>query len=105
MPGVQLVTVDAEEGELRLDRWFQRHFPQLTHGRLEKMLRKGEVRVDGARVKAATRIGPGQTVRVPPLPDAAPTPPATRRRRNRPTPPVRPTPRRSAPPCSTRIAT
>ena len=76
MPGVQLVTVDAEEGELRLDRWFQRHFPQLTHGRLEKMLRKGEIRVDGARAKAATRIGPGQTVRVPPMPDdPAPSPP------------------------------
>jgi 23S rRNA pseudouridine955/2504/2580 synthase len=76
MSGVQLVTVDAEEGELRLDRWFQRHFPQLTHGRLEKMLRKGEIRVDGARAKAATRIGPGQVVRVPPLPDApAPAPP------------------------------
>ncbi len=76
MPGVRLVTVDTEEGELRLDRWFQRHFPQLTHGRLEKMLRKGEIRVDGARAKAATRIAPGQTVRVPPLPDDAPPPKA-----------------------------
>jgi 23S rRNA pseudouridine955/2504/2580 synthase len=76
MPGVQTVTVDAEEGEQRLDRWFRRRFPQLTHGRLEKMLRKGEVRVDGARVNAATRVQPGQRVRVPPLPDAPPPPPA-----------------------------
>ena len=75
MPGVQRVTVAEEEGELRLDRWFQRHFPRLTHGRLEKLLRKGEIRVDGARAKAADRIGPGQIVRVPPLPDDPPPPP------------------------------
>jgi 23S rRNA pseudouridine955/2504/2580 synthase len=69
MPGVQTILVGPEEGEQRLDRWFRRHFPALTHGRLEKMLRKGEVRVDGARATAATRVAPGQTVRVPPLPD------------------------------------
>ena len=75
MPGVQHRTVEQDDGELRLDRWFQRHFPGVPHGRLEKMLRKGEIRVDGARAKAATRIAPGQTVRVPPLPDDAPPPP------------------------------
>lgn len=77
MAGVQSVTVDAEEGEVRLDRWFRRHFPHLTHGRLEKMLRKGEVRVDGRRADAATRIAPGQVVRVPPIPDAPAAPPAS----------------------------
>lgn len=76
MSGVSRITVDAEEGEVRLDRWFRRHFPQLTHGRLEKLLRKGEIRVDGARAQAATRIAPGQVVRVPPLPDAPPPEPA-----------------------------
>jgi len=80
MAGVQSVTVDAEEGEVRLDRWFRRHFPQLTHGRLEKMLRKGEVRVDGKRAEAATRIAPGQVVRVPPIPDDAAPPPAPKPR-------------------------
>jgi 23S rRNA pseudouridine955/2504/2580 synthase len=76
MPGVQTITVAADDGELRLDRWFKRHFPQVTHGRLEKMLRKGEVRVDGKRADAATRIAPGQTVRVPPIPDDLAPPPA-----------------------------
>ena len=80
MAGVQSVTVDAEEGEVRLDRWFRRHFPQLTHGRLEKMLRKGEVRVDGRRAEAATRIAPGQVVRVPPIPDDLAPPPAPKPR-------------------------
>lgn len=75
MPGVQVVTIGAEEGDLRLDRWFHRHYPQVTHGRLEKMLRKGEIRVDGARATAATRIGPGQKLRLPPIPDDLAPPP------------------------------
>ncbi|MGF1455681.1 MAG: RluA family pseudouridine synthase [Alphaproteobacteria bacterium] len=71
MSGVQTIAVtDAEDG-LRLDRWFRAHFPALTHGRLEKLLRTGQVRVDGGRVKANTRLEPGQMVRVPPL-DVAP---------------------------------
>ncbi|TAL00803.1 MAG: RluA family pseudouridine synthase [Rhodospirillaceae bacterium] len=72
MSGVTQVTVAADEGELRLDRWFKRHFPQLGHGRLEKLLRTGQVRVDGARVKAGHRMAAGQVVRIPPLSDSAP---------------------------------
>ena len=63
--------VKPEEDGLRLDRWFARHFPQLTHGRLEKLLRTGQVRIDGTRVKANHRVADGQTVRVPPLPETA----------------------------------
>ena len=79
MTGVQTLTVAPEDADQRLDRWFRRHFPHLPHGRVEKMCRKGEVRVDGGRVKAATRLQAGQRVRVPPLPAAAapaPTQPA-----------------------------
>lgn len=72
MSGVQQVTVAGDEAEQRLDRWFRRQFPQVGQGQIEKMCRKGEIRVDGGRVKAATRIGPGQVVRVPPLPQAQP---------------------------------
>lgn len=60
-------TVAREDGQQRLDRWFKRHYPGLSHGRLEKLLRKGQIRVDGRRAKASTRLEPGQTVRVPPL--------------------------------------
>ncbi|KMW58037.1 Ribosomal large subunit pseudouridine synthase C [Candidatus Rhodobacter oscarellae] len=69
MSGVQTLTVAAEEAEQRLDRWFRRRFPQVSQGQIEKMCRKGEIRVDGGRVKPATRVGPGQAVRVPPLPE------------------------------------
>ena len=64
---VQTHVVPAEEAELRLDRWFKRHFPALSHGRLEKLLRTGQVRVDGRRAKAGLRLAQGQIVRVPPL--------------------------------------
>ena len=75
MSGVQTLTVGADEGDQRLDRWLRRHFPQLTQGRIEKLCRTGQVRVNGGRVEAATRIAAGQQVRIPPLPDApAPAP-------------------------------
>lgn len=72
MTGVVQRKIKPEEDGLRLDRWFNRHYPQLTHGRLEKLLRTGQVRLDGARVKAGQRVEQGQTVRVPPLPVSAP---------------------------------
>ena len=71
MSAVQTIRVTEAEGESRLDRWLKKHFPQLTQGAIEKMCRKGELRVDGGRVKANSRVAPGQEVRVPPLPDAA----------------------------------
>ncbi len=60
-------TVKPDEDGMRLDRWFKSHFPALTHGRLEKLLRTGQVRVDGARVKAGARIAQGQAIRIPPF--------------------------------------
>lgn len=69
MSGVQTLTVGADEGDQRLDRWLKRHFPQVTQGRIEKACRKGEIRIDGARAKSSTRVEPGQTVRIPPLPE------------------------------------
>ena len=70
MAGVQHRTVADDDAESRLDRWFRRHFPALGHGRLEKLLRTGQIRVDGKRAKAGLRLSAGQTVRVPPLDDA-----------------------------------
>ncbi|MFV2002508.1 MAG: RluA family pseudouridine synthase [Paracoccaceae bacterium] len=69
MSRVQTLRVGADEPDQRLDRWFRRHFPQVGQGRIEKLCRKGEIRVDGGRVQASSRIVPGQQVRIPPLPD------------------------------------
>jgi 23S rRNA pseudouridine955/2504/2580 synthase len=79
MSGVQTLTISADDGEQRLDKWFKRRFPQLTQGAVEKMCRTGQVRVDGARAKASDRVIPGQTVRIPPLPDS-PAPQRTQSR-------------------------
>lgn len=82
MTAVQMIPVAPDEGEMRLDRWLRKHFPHLTQGSIEKMCRKGELRVDGGRVKPATRVAEGQTVRVPPLGDTAaqPAPPVIKSR-------------------------
>lgn len=71
MSGVQTIEVAAGEGDQRLDRWFRRRFPHIGQGKIEKLCRKGEIRLDGGRVKPAARIEEGQQVRVPPLPDTA----------------------------------
>jgi 23S rRNA pseudouridine955/2504/2580 synthase len=65
---VQVLTVGEDEGDIRLDRWMKRQFPQVTQGAIEKLCRTGQIRVDGGRVKASARLLPGNQVRVPPLP-------------------------------------
>lgn len=75
MSGVQTLRVGGDEGEQRLDRWLRKKFPQLGQIAIEKLCRTGQIRVDGGRVKPATRIETGQEVRIPPLPDAAPARP------------------------------
>ncbi|TWG53202.1 MULTISPECIES: RluA family pseudouridine synthase [unclassified Aminobacter] len=67
MAGVEQITVEQGEAGMRLDRWFKTHFPGLGFGHLQKLLRSGQIRVDGGRAKTDTRLEPGQVVRVPPL--------------------------------------
>ncbi|MBN9085464.1 MAG: RluA family pseudouridine synthase [Reyranella sp.] len=73
-PRVQTRAVSGDEAGLRLDRWFQRHFPELSHGALQKLLRTGQVRLDGKRAEGKDRVEPGQTVRLPPGVTATPAP-------------------------------
>ena len=69
MSGVATLEIAPEDGAQRLDRWFKRRYPTLGHGRLEKLLRTGQIRVNGKRARAGTRLEAGDRVRVPPLPD------------------------------------
>ncbi len=78
MSGVFLRTVGRDEGGLRLDRWFKINYPDLAFGHLQKMLRGGQVRVDGKRVKGDVRLEAGQQVRIPPLGPKADGEPASR---------------------------
>jgi 23S rRNA pseudouridine955/2504/2580 synthase len=72
MSQVQLIPVDPDDVDTRLDRWFRKRFPEVKNGQLQKLLRTGQVRVDGKRAESATRLAPGQTIRVPPLAEPAP---------------------------------
>jgi len=61
------IAVAAAEADMRLDRWFRRHYPGVTQGHIEKLLRTGQIRVGGKRVKAGHRLAEGDRVRVPPI--------------------------------------
>ncbi len=65
---VTTAVVTEDEADIRLDRWFRRHFPGLTQGAVQKLCRTGQIRVEGKRVDADTRLQPGETLRIPPLP-------------------------------------
>ena len=58
--------ISDEDSGIRLDRWFKRYYPTLTHGHLEKLLRTGQIRIDGKRAKASERLERGQILRLPP---------------------------------------
>jgi 23S rRNA pseudouridine955/2504/2580 synthase len=67
---VRTLFVAAGEDGVRLDRWFKRRWPHLNHIQIQKLVRSGQIRVDGARAKADTRLAAGSQIRVPPLPSA-----------------------------------
>lgn len=67
MTKVSQAVVTDEEAGWRLDRWFKRHYPELRHPYLEKLLRTGQIRLDGCRAKAGERLSEGQTIRIPPI--------------------------------------
>lgn len=71
---VQSRAVTDDEDGMRLDRWFQRHFPELSHGALQKLLRTGQVRIDGKRAEGKDRVEPGQAIRLPPGVSNSPPP-------------------------------
>ncbi len=77
---IEALTVAVDEDGMRLDRWIRRRQPELPLAHLQKIVRTGQVRVDGARVKNSTRLAAGQTVRVPPPRLGEPSRPAPQRR-------------------------
>ena len=67
MSKVQVIEVSEDEGQSRLDKWLGRRFPMLGHSLVQKLLRTGQIRVNGSRANGGLRLVPGQQVRIPPL--------------------------------------
>ena len=65
--GVQTVTVTSDESGMRVDRFFEARFPDLSFSHIQRIIRKGEVRVNGKRTQPKARLEPGHVVRIPPL--------------------------------------
>ena len=64
--------IAPDDDGARVDRWFKRHHPGIGHGMVERLLRTGQIRLDGKKVKAADRVAAGQTMRLPPQITLAP---------------------------------
>lgn len=67
MSGVRTEEVAPGDDNVRLDRWLKTHLPGVPHGALIKLIRTGQVRVDGGRAKHNQRLAAGQLVRIPPV--------------------------------------
>jgi 23S rRNA pseudouridine955/2504/2580 synthase len=71
---VQNATVTADESGMRVDRFLEARFPGLSFSHIQRVIRKGEVRVNGKRTQPKNRLEAGQTIRIPPLRLDAPKP-------------------------------
>ena len=65
--GVQTVAVTADESGMRVDRFLEARFPGLSFSHIQRIIRKGELRVNGKRAQPKDRLAAGQAVRIPPL--------------------------------------
>ena len=65
--GVQNVPVTADESGMRVDRFLEARFPGLSFSHIQRVIRKGEVRVNGKRTQPKNRLEAGQMLRIPPL--------------------------------------
>jgi 23S rRNA pseudouridine955/2504/2580 synthase len=69
--------VSADESGMRVDRFLEAKFPSLSFSHIQRVIRKGEVRVNGKRTQPKDRLQAGQSVRIPPLRLDLATPPAS----------------------------
>ncbi len=74
-------TVSKDDDEQRMDRWVKKHVPDMPYTLAQKLMRKGQIRVDGKRVKPDTRLSEGQEIKIPPFETRS----ATQQQKTRPT--------------------
>lgn len=66
---VEIKKVKADDDGMRLNRWFLKYYPNITMGRLQKLLRTKQIKVDGKRAETSLKLAVGQELRIPPLKD------------------------------------
>ncbi len=64
--GVRKLQVDVERAGQRIDNFLRSELPGVPKGRVYRLLRRGEVRVNGGRVRADYKLQEGDEVRIPP---------------------------------------
>lgn len=64
---VQTVTITDDESGMRVDRFLEARYPGLSFSHIQRVIRKGELRVNGKRAEPKDRLEAGQAVRIPPL--------------------------------------
>ena len=73
MAGVQIIKVKPEDDGMRLNRWFLKYYPNLPLGRLQKLLRTKQIKVDGKKSETGLKLCAGQEIRIPPMDDVLET--------------------------------
>jgi 23S rRNA pseudouridine955/2504/2580 synthase len=67
MPEARIFTVDEDDDDIRLDRWFKRHMPEVSFNIVSRWARTGQLRVAGKRAVPGDRVHAGDEIRIPPL--------------------------------------
>ncbi|MCB9982516.1 MAG: RluA family pseudouridine synthase [Rhodospirillales bacterium] len=67
MNEVRHITVKDDDDGQRLDRWLKKAVPELPYGLAQKLIRKGQIRADGKRLKPDSKLKAGQEIRIPPV--------------------------------------
>lgn len=67
MSGVRHIKVKDDDDGQRLDRWLKKYVPELPFGLAQKLMRTGQIRIDGKRAKPDSRLEAAQEVRIPPI--------------------------------------
>ena len=74
---VRMVRVDDERDGQRIDNFLAGQLKGVPKSLIYRLLRTGQVRINGKRAKPDTRIAPGDEVRIPPVRTATPSVPGT----------------------------
>jgi len=67
MKDVQHIKIMPDDDGQRLDRWLKKNVEEMSFVMVQKLIRTGQIRLDGKRVKPDTRLVAGQELRLPPM--------------------------------------